>query len=52
MSHMVIVKRRNSLFDQDVLNKLLKDKTKSNGLLYLFQNNSQTDSEKESCKFK
>ena len=50
MSHKAIVKRRNSLFDQDVLNKLLKDKAKSSGLLYLFQKYSQTEIEKESCK--
>ena len=36
MSHKAIVKRRNSLFDQEVLDKLLKDKAKSNGLLYSF----------------
>jgi len=50
MSHKAIVKRRNSLFDQDALNRLLKDEEKSSGLLYLFQKYSQADNEKESCK--
>ena len=51
MSHKVIAKRRNCLFDQDTLNKLLKDKAQSSGLLYLFQKYSQLDSEKENCKY-
>jgi len=50
MSHKAIVKRRNSLFDQDVLNRLLKDKAKSSGLLYLLQKYSQAETTARSGK--
>ena len=46
VAHRAIVKRRDSLFDRkqkDALNKILKEKTESDGLLYSLQKYSQSD---------
>ena len=42
VAHRAIVKRRNSLFDQDSLNKILKKQAKCSGLHYSLQQYSQS----------